>query len=59
MIDQSQQKIIRDHPIGKGLDAFRDLFNQICTKRSISPAPEAFGQLDQEGTYIRQPSLEK
>ncbi|KAJ2985587.1 hypothetical protein NUW58_g5449 [Xylaria curta] len=50
MTDQSRLEIIRDNPIGKGLDAFRNLFNQICTDKTISPSPEAFGQLDQEET---------
>ncbi|KAL7931331.1 hypothetical protein V8C35DRAFT_282676 [Trichoderma chlorosporum] len=48
MTDQSRLEIIRHHPIGKGLDAFRDSFNQICTDKTISPSPEAFGQLGPE-----------
>ena len=52
MTDQSQLDIIiRDNPIGKGLDAFQNLFNQICTAKAISPSPEAFGQLDLGGMY--------
>lgn len=53
MTDQSWSEIIRDNPIGKGLDAFQDLFNRICTDKTISPAPDAFGQLDQEGMTIQ------
>ncbi|KAL7917588.1 serine/threonine-protein kinase Sgk2 [Trichoderma austrokoningii] len=48
MTDQIQLEIIRDNPIGKGLDAFRDRFNQICTeKNKILATPDAITQLDQ------------
>ncbi|KAI5927512.1 serine/threonine-protein kinase Sgk2 [Camillea tinctor] len=48
MTDQAQLDIIRDNPIGMGLDAFHNLFNQICAAKAISPSPDAFGQLDPE-----------
>ena len=46
---EPQSKIFKDNPIGKGLDAFRTLFNSICKDRSILCSPDTLGQLDLEG----------
>ncbi|KAK7418234.1 hypothetical protein QQZ08_011337 [Neonectria magnoliae] len=51
MADQLRSKIIEDNPIGKDLDAFRDLFNSVCEGRKISCSPDTLGQLDQEGVH--------
>ncbi|OTA98042.1 hypothetical protein M426DRAFT_326299 [Hypoxylon sp. CI-4A] len=48
MADQAQVEIIRNNPIGKGLDAFRDSFGSICEERSILRSPDALGQLGRE-----------
>ncbi|KAI1471016.1 serine/threonine-protein kinase Sgk2 [Daldinia caldariorum] len=40
--------IIQTHPIGKGLDAFRELFQSICEDRGISYAIDALDQLSQQ-----------
>ncbi|PHH49261.1 hypothetical protein CFIMG_006234RA [Ceratocystis fimbriata CBS 114723] len=48
MANQSLSKIIENHPIGKGLDAFRASFNSICKDRSILCSPDALDQLDPE-----------
>lgn len=50
MIDQSRPKIIKDHPIGDGHDAFHASFKLICQDRCISCSPDALAQFDQEGT---------
>jgi hypothetical protein len=49
MADRPRLKIIKDNPIGNGLDAFRASFNTVCANRTISRIPDAFGQLDQQG----------
>ncbi|KAL2889274.1 hypothetical protein HOO65_030775 [Ceratocystis lukuohia] len=46
MANQSPSKIIENHPIGKGLDAFRASFNSICENKSILCPPDALDQLD-------------
>ncbi|KAH6869245.1 hypothetical protein B0T10DRAFT_280007 [Thelonectria olida] len=48
MIDRSRPKIIKDHPIGDGLDAFHASFKSICQDRCISCSPDALAQFDQE-----------
>ncbi|KAL2884644.1 hypothetical protein HOO65_100048 [Ceratocystis lukuohia] len=48
MANQSPSKIIENHPIGKGLDTFRTLFNSICKDESILCSPDALDQLDPE-----------
>jgi hypothetical protein len=49
MTDQLQSKIIKDNPIGKGLDAFRASFNLICEDRRISRTLDALEQLAPKG----------
>ncbi|KAK0631042.1 hypothetical protein B0T17DRAFT_491021 [Bombardia bombarda] len=49
MADQLRSKIIKDNPIGKGLDAFRALFISICEGANISGTLDALEQLGQEG----------
>ena len=48
MADQPRLEIIKDNPIGNGLDAFRASFNKVYTDRTIWRIPDALGQLDQE-----------
>ncbi|KAJ3453176.1 hypothetical protein MRS44_018831 [Fusarium solani] len=48
MGNQPQPKIIKDNPIGNGLDDFRASFNSICEGASISCTPDAFEALGQE-----------
>ncbi|KAK4132071.1 hypothetical protein BT67DRAFT_451324 [Trichocladium antarcticum] len=48
MADQPRSKIIKDNPIGKGLDTFRALFNAVCADRGIPCTLDALVQLDQE-----------
>ncbi|KAL2888932.1 kinase-like domain [Ceratocystis lukuohia] len=48
MANQSLSKIIKNHPIGKGLDAFHASFNSICKDGSILCSPDALDQLDPE-----------
>jgi len=50
MADRSRSKIIKENPIGKGLDAFRGSFNE---NRSIPYTPDALGQLGQEGRTVQ------
>jgi hypothetical protein len=44
MNDQTQSEILENHPIGKGLDAFRTSFNSICKDRSISYTLDALAK---------------
>ena len=55
MADQPRSKIIKDNPIGNGLDAFRALFNTVCADRTISRTriPDALGQLDHQGMIVQ------
>ncbi|KAK7420129.1 hypothetical protein QQZ08_010543 [Neonectria magnoliae] len=48
MADQLRSKVIKDNPIGKGLDAFRALFSSICEGANISSTLDALEQLGQE-----------
>ncbi|CAI6091430.1 unnamed protein product [Clonostachys chloroleuca] len=48
MTDQNRSKVIQEHPIGNGLNAFRTSFNSICEDRNISPDPAAVEHLGQE-----------
>lgn len=48
-MDQSQSEIIKNNPIGKGLDTFRESFDSMCRGRSISSTPDALGQLVEDG----------
>ncbi|EGO61465.1 hypothetical protein NEUTE1DRAFT_128057 [Neurospora tetrasperma FGSC 2508] len=49
MTDRPQSEIIREHPIGTGLDAFRASFESVCKDRGIScPALDAVSQLGQQ-----------
>ncbi|EGO57000.1 hypothetical protein NEUTE1DRAFT_84642 [Neurospora tetrasperma FGSC 2508] len=46
MTDRPQSEIIREHPIGTGLDAFRAAFESVCKDRGISfPTPDALRKL--------------
>ncbi|EFY93980.1 Protein kinase-like protein [Metarhizium robertsii ARSEF 23] len=45
---QRSSKVIRDNPIGNGLDDFRASFNSICQGASISCTPDALERLGQE-----------
>ncbi|RNJ56960.1 hypothetical protein D7B24_006606 [Verticillium nonalfalfae] len=40
--------IIKEHPIGKGLEAFNASFKSICTNRDIPSHPAALGKLDDD-----------
>ncbi|KAH7012487.1 uncharacterized protein B0I36DRAFT_339394, partial [Microdochium trichocladiopsis] len=47
---EQRAKIIGNHPIGKGLDAFRAFFRSICDGAGISSAPpDALDELGHEG----------
>ncbi|KAG8664999.1 uncharacterized protein FPOAC1_012977 [Fusarium poae] len=48
MADQPRSKVIKENPIGKGLNAFRASFNSICEAESTLCPPDALDQLDQE-----------
>jgi hypothetical protein len=50
--DQARLEILKNNPIGKGLNAFRTSFNSICKDRTISCTPDALSQLMQEGTTV-------
>ncbi|KAH8746941.1 serine/threonine-protein kinase Sgk2 [Diaporthe sp. PMI_573] len=45
MTDQPRSKVIKDNPIGKGLDAFRASFNSTCQVQSIPSSPDSLGRL--------------
>ncbi|RYP78609.1 hypothetical protein DL769_003170 [Monosporascus sp. CRB-8-3] len=51
MTDQLRSNIIKENPIGKGLDAFRISFNSICEGAHISCTPDALEQLSQEDIH--------
>ncbi|KAI0827237.1 hypothetical protein F5Y06DRAFT_236644 [Hypoxylon sp. FL0890] len=46
MTYEDRSEIIRNNPIGKGLDAFLTSFNYICESKDISNSEEALDQLD-------------
>ncbi|EXK78558.1 hypothetical protein FOQG_16775 [Fusarium oxysporum f. sp. raphani 54005] len=48
MADQPRSRVIKENPIGKGLNAFRASFNSICEAESTLCPPDALDQLDQE-----------
>ncbi len=49
VMNEAQSQIIRDNPIGKGLDAFRALFCSTCESKRVSCSPDAVDQFDEEG----------
>lgn len=49
MAEQPRSEIIKDNPIGNGLNAFRASFNTLCTNREIPCTFDVLGQLDLEG----------
>ncbi|PGG98196.1 hypothetical protein AJ80_09574 [Polytolypa hystricis UAMH7299] len=48
MVDQSRPKLIKDNPIGRGLDVFRASFRSTCEDASVSCTPDALEQLGQD-----------
>ncbi|RYO87915.1 hypothetical protein DL764_008794 [Monosporascus ibericus] len=48
MVDQLRSNIIKDNPIGRGLDAFRTSFSSICEGASVACSSDALEQLKQE-----------
>ena len=49
MADQARSQIIKDNPIGKGLDVFRASFGLICEGASVPCTLDSLGRLDREG----------
>ncbi|KAF7856270.1 hypothetical protein EAF04_009798 [Stromatinia cepivora] len=45
MADQAWSKIIKDNPIGKGLDTFRASFTSVCEKQGIPVTLDSLGKL--------------
>ncbi|KAJ8131900.1 hypothetical protein O1611_g1727 [Lasiodiplodia mahajangana] len=48
MADQVNSEIVRNNPIGAGLDSFRALFNSTCNNGGVACSLDALGQLNQE-----------
>ncbi|KAF7857261.1 hypothetical protein EAF04_009502 [Stromatinia cepivora] len=48
MADQIRSKIIKDNPIGKGLDTFRASFTSVCESQGIPLALDSLGKLDHD-----------
>ncbi|KAH7007912.1 uncharacterized protein B0I36DRAFT_370622 [Microdochium trichocladiopsis] len=48
MADQARSQIIKENPIGKGLDAFRASFGPICEDASVPCTPDSLDRLGQE-----------
>ncbi|KAH7303034.1 hypothetical protein B0I35DRAFT_365665 [Stachybotrys elegans] len=48
MAEQLRSKLIEEHPIGKGLDAFRASFSTVCDGLGIACEPDAVAQLEKE-----------
>jgi hypothetical protein len=51
MVDQRSLKVIKDNPIGKGLDGFRASFNVMCEGASIC-SPDTLELLCQDGKIV-------
>ena len=49
MADPARSQIIKDNPIGNGLDAFRASFGLICEGASVPCTPDSLGRLGHEG----------
>jgi hypothetical protein len=49
MADRSRLEIIKQNPIGKGLEGFRALYGSVCNSKSIPCASDTLDQLDDEG----------
>ena len=58
MTDQPRSKIIKENPIGKGLDAFRASFHLICEGANVFPTYGALERLGQEGRKDHPASLQ-
>ncbi|GAW24971.1 hypothetical protein ANO14919_145680 [Xylariales sp. No.14919] len=48
MVDEPRRKIIRDNPIGRGLDASRTSFHSICQDKGLDKGLDALAQLGQD-----------
>ncbi|KAH7016362.1 uncharacterized protein B0I36DRAFT_396657 [Microdochium trichocladiopsis] len=48
MPDQARSQIIKNNPIGNGLDAFRTSFGPICEDASVPCSPDSLDRLGQE-----------
>ncbi|KAM7182691.1 hypothetical protein V8F33_014103 [Rhypophila sp. PSN 637] len=48
MADQARSEIIKDNPIGKGLDNFRSSFNLACKNQTILSTPDSLRKLGNE-----------
>ncbi|KAI1382612.1 uncharacterized protein F4822DRAFT_440899 [Hypoxylon trugodes] len=51
MADQDRSEIIRNNPIGSGLEAFLASFSSLCESKDIPYSGEAFDQLGDEARY--------
>jgi hypothetical protein len=49
MADQERLEIIRNNPIGGGLELFLAFFSSLCESKDIPCSGEALDQLDDEG----------
>jgi hypothetical protein len=49
MANQSRSEIIKQNPIGNGLEGFRASYRSVCDSKSIPYAPDTLDQLDNEG----------
>jgi hypothetical protein len=49
MANQSQSEIIKQNPIGNGLEGFRASYRSVCNSKSIPYAPDTLDQLDHKG----------
>jgi hypothetical protein len=49
MTEEERSRLIEQHPIGRGLDAFRASFTAICEGLEAESRPDALAQFGQEG----------
>lgn len=51
-MDEAKLKIIKENPIGDGLDAFRKAFASTCYSKGLGHSPDAFDRLEQSRQTI-------
>ena len=48
-MDETLSEIVKDNPIGGGLDSFRSVFRSTCESKGIRPSPDSMDCLNEKG----------
>lgn len=54
MAGHSRPDIIKEHPVGRGLDAFRDAFSLTCEELGYAVSSDALQHYSNQGEVVQQ-----